>query len=378
MKIKDQWRCETLNKELKPLSSLIPEANIPISITNRSKNPLNHIETTLKEEVIGQSSAIGAILKSLLRASTGFRNTDRPIATLFFSGPSGVGKTETVRALAKALHNNPKACIKVDCSEFTESHTISKLIGSPPGYIGSDLPAVLDKQEIEGRNWNIVLFDEIEKGHASLHNLLLQIMDEGVVTLSRKGKGDNGKVDFSSTLLVMTSNVGSRKVSEVLEDQAIGFKKKDNLQELTQLVNQEVQKEIEKTFSPEFRNRVSDFVIFHPLAHDSLLQVLEKYLKQVGSRCASKGFAIHLTDRTKEYLIQKGTDINLGARPLLHLVEKELEARIAEYFAMGEIQAGDYIVCDLEKNEIVFKRAERVSVSVKADFSTLGGNFRSI
>ncbi|MBI1821889.1 MAG: ATP-dependent Clp protease ATP-binding subunit [Nitrospirae bacterium] len=356
------------------MSNLIPEANIPISITNRAKNPLNHIETTLKEEVIGQDSAIVAILNSLLRASTGFRNADRPIATLFFSGPSGVGKTETVRALAKALHNNPKACIKVDCSEYSEGHTISKLIGSPPGYMGSDLPVVLDKQEIEGRNWNIILFDEIEKGHTSLHNLLLQIMDEGVVTLSRRTKGNDAKVNFSSTLLVMTSNVGSRKVSEVLEDQYIGFKKKENYQALAQMVNQEVQKEIEKHFSPEFRNRVSEFVIFHPLSEDSLLKVLEKHLNQIGSRCATKGFALHLSDKAKTYLIQKGTNLELGARPLLHLVEKEVEAKIAEYYALGEIQAGDYIVGDLDHSEIVFRRAERVSITVKADFSTLGNN----
>ncbi|MBI1822799.1 MAG: ATP-dependent Clp protease ATP-binding subunit [Nitrospirae bacterium] len=356
------------------MSDLIPKATIPISITDRSRNPLTHIENTLREEVIGQELAIGTILKSLLRASSGFRDTGRPIATMFFSGPSGVGKTETVRALAKALHQNSKACIKVDCSEFSEGHTISKLIGSPPGYMGSDLPVVLDKQEIEGRNWNIILFDEIEKGHHSLHNLLLQIMDEGTVTLSRKNKGENGKVNFSSTLLVMTSNVGSRKVSEVLEDQHIGFKKRDNFQELSQLINQEVHKEIEKTFSPEFRNRISDFVVFHPLSQDSLLQVLEKYLRQISSRCASKGFAVLLSDEAKEYLIQKGTNNDLGARPLLHLVEKEVEAKIAEYYAMGEIQAGDYIVGELQRNEIAFKRAERVSITVKADFSTLKRN----
>lgn len=356
------------------MSDLIPKATIPISITDRSRNPLTHVENTLREEVIGQDMAIDAILKSLMRASTGFRDTGRPIATLFFSGPSGVGKTETVRALAKALHQNSKACIKVDCSEFSEGHTISKLIGSPPGYMGSDLPVVLDKQEIEGRNWNIILFDEIEKGHHSLHNLLLQIMDEGTVTLSRKTKGEDGKVNFSSTLLVMTSNVGSRKVSEVLDDQHIGFKKRDNLQELSQLVNQEVHREIEKTFSPEFRNRISDFVVFHPLSQDSLLLVLDKYLRQISSRCAAKGFAVQLSDRAKEYLIRKGTNNDLGARPLLHLVEKEVESKIAEYYALGEIQAGDYIVGEIERDEIIFKRAERVSITVKADFSTLRKN----
>ena len=353
------------------MSNLIPKANIPISISDRSKNPLSHVQTTLNEEVIGQNLAVDSILKALMRASTGFRDEEKPIATLFFSGPSGVGKTETVRALAKALHNDPKACLKIDCSEYAEGHTISKLIGSPPGYVGSDLPAVLAKDKIENRNWNIVLFDEIEKGHASLHNLLLQIMDEGVVTLTRRSKTEDPKVKFSSTLLVMTSNVGSRKVSEVLDDQSIGFKKKENRQALTQLVNQEVQREIEKTFSPEFRNRITDFVVFHPLSHESLLMVLEKYLRQIISRCASKGFAVHLTDRVKEFLISQGTNIDLGARPLLHLVEKEVEAKIAEFYAMGEIQPGDYIVGDLSGTNLVFNRAERVSITVKADFLPL-------
>ena len=353
------------------MSNIIPEANIPISISDQSKNPLSHVASTLNEEVIGQDMAVSAILKALLRASTGLRNENKPIATLFFSGPSGVGKTETVRALARALHNDPKACLKIDCSEYAEGHTISKLIGSPPGYIGSDLPAVLSKEKVEERHWNIVLFDEIEKGHNALHNLLLQIMDEGVVSLTRKSKTDDPRVNFTSTLLVMTSNVGSRKVSEALEDQSIGFRRKENLKALTQMVNQEVQKEISKTFSPEFRNRISDFIVFHPLSHDSLLKVLEKYLRQISSRCAHKGFAVHLTDAAKESLISRGTDIDLGARPLLHLVENEVEAKIAEFYAMGEIEPGDYIVGDLEGTEIVFKRAERVSITVKTDFLKL-------
>ncbi len=356
-------------------SPLIPAANVLISPNQMGRSPLTSIENTLKEEVVGQDQAITAIVQALVRAATGFRNKDKPIATLFFSGPSGVGKTEAARALTKAIHHNPKAWLKIDCSEFGEPHTVSRLIGSPPGYVGSDLPALLDKEEVEARKWNVVLFDEIEKAHHSLHNLLLQVMDEGTVTITRRRAQEEARVDFTSTIVILTSNVGSRAVSRLLEEQQIGFKNggKEDMQQVDQQIFSAVRREMEKTFSPEFRNRISDFVVFQPLGEKNLFLVLEKILKQSYERFAEKGFAVNLTPKMKRFLVHEENNPEMGARPLLNRVERHIDGKIAELYALGEIKVGDYIVVDLdERGEVIFRRAERVSITVQTDFSTLG------
>jgi len=356
-------------------SPLIPSANVLISPPFGGRSALTTIENTLKDEVVGQDRAVMSIVQSLVRASTGFRNTGKPIATFFFSGPIGVGKTETARALAKAIHNDPKAWLKIDCSEFGEPHTVSRLLGSPPGYAGSDLPALLDKSNVEARNWNVVVFDEIEKAHPALHNLLLQVMDEGTVTLTRRDEGGDGRVDFTSTIVIMTSNIGSRAVSRVLEDQQIGFKggTKGSPEEVDQLINSAVRREMEKVFSPEFRNRISDFVVFQPLGQEELCGVLDKHLKKSYERFAEKGFSVQVTAKMKEFLICENNNPEMGARPLLNRVDRYVDGKVAELYALGEIKMGDYIVADLDEHgEVMFRRAERVSVTVQADFKTLG------
>jgi ATP-dependent Clp protease ATP-binding subunit ClpA len=341
-------------------SGLIPKATVPLGTKKARKHPLEFIERTLREQVVGQDDAVTAITRALTRAAAGFRNKEKPIATLFFSGPSGVGKTQAVKALAQAIHNDPKAVLRVDCSEFSEPHAISRLIGSPPGYVGSDLPVIFDKEEIEGREWSIILFDEVEKAHPALHNMLLHIMDEGRVTLARKTHESSADVDFTSSIIVMTSNVGSRDVSSLLESKGIGFSgtrptpRKES-------VDQAVRREMEKAFSPEFRNRITDFVVFNPLDRPTQRQVLDLILDQSLARFASAGFAVQVQPRLKEFLLDEGYDAELGARPLILQVERHIDAEVAHLFSAGEIKPGDYVVADRDRRgRVTFKRAERV------------------
>ena len=185
------------------------DATIPVFIPPGARSPVDDIIEVLRREVIGQERAIEAIARALLRSREGFRTPGRPISTMFFAGPTGVGKTETVRALAKALHNDWRAILKIDCSEYSEPHAVARLIGAPPGYIGSDLPAIFTKENVEGVKNRLILFDEIEKAHFRLHHLLLQIMDEGRITLARRTKDDDGIVSFEDCIIVLTSNIGA-------------------------------------------------------------------------------------------------------------------------------------------------------------------------
>jgi len=352
-------------------SGLIPKATVPLGTRKARKHPLEFIERTLREQVIGQDEAITAITRALTRAAAGFRNKERPIATFFFSGPSGVGKTQAVKALAQAIHNDPKAVLRIDCSEFSEPHSVSRLIGSPPGYVGSDLPVMFDKEQIEGREWSIILFDEVEKAHPALHNMLLHIMDEGRVSLARKTHEAASEVDFTSSIVVMTSNVGSRDVSSLLEAKGIGFaaarsqvRKRD--------VDQAVKREMEKLFTPEFRNRISDFVVFNPLDRKTLAAVLDRILDESLARFAKAGFAVQINPKVKRFLMEEAYDPDLGARPLIREVERHVDAEVADLFSAGEIKPGDYVVADIRRSRITFRRAERVRTASQAGLATVG------
>ncbi|MDH4230250.1 MAG: AAA family ATPase [Nitrospirota bacterium] len=348
-------------------SGLIPKATVPLGTKKKRKHPLEFVQRTLREQVVGQDQAVAAITRALTRAAAGFRNKEKPIATFFFSGPSGVGKTQAVKALAQAIHNDPKAVIRIDCSEFSEPHSISRLIGSPPGYVGSDLPVMLDKEEIEGREWSIVLFDEVEKAHPALHNMLLHIMDEGRLTLARRTHEASGEVDFTSSIVIMTSNVGSRQVSTLLDNKGIGFSQTRSAPSKDS-VDQAVKREMEKSFSPEFRNRITDMVVFNPLGDEDLAQVLDKILDESLARFAGAGFAVQVSPKVKKFLLSEGYDSELGARPLILQVEKHIDAEVADLFSAGEIKPGDYVVADMTRSgRINFRRAERMRKGKKEE-----------
>ncbi|MCB1218467.1 ATP-dependent Clp protease ATP-binding subunit [bacterium] len=349
------------------------EATIPIVIPPGARSPVDDIIEVLHREVIGQDRAIDAIARALLRSREGFRTPGRPISTMFFAGPTGVGKTETVRALAKALHNDWRAILKVDCSEYSEPHAIARLIGAPPGYIGSDLPAILAKENVEGVPNRLILFDEIEKAHFRLHNLLLQIMDEGRITLARRTKDEPGEVSFEDCIVIMTSNVGAGDIEKILRQNRIGFRNTDNIAEVRndQQIYMAAKEAMKNVFSPEFRNRLTEFIVFRALDRPSLYRILRKLLNISAERFAGLGFKLQLSDEVRDWLVDRGMDSELGVRPLVRAVEKYIDTKVAELHAYGLIHEGDLLEARIQetgelasdgitpKSEIVFYRTPR-------------------
>jgi ATP-dependent Clp protease ATP-binding subunit ClpA len=348
------------------------EANIPVVIPPGARSPVDDIIEVLRREVIGQDRAIDAIARALLRSREGFRTPAQPISVMFFAGPTGVGKTETVRALAKALHNDWRAVLKIDCSEYAEPHSIARLIGAPPGYIGSDLPAILAKENVEGVKNRLILFDEVEKAHYRLHNLLLQIMDEGHVTLARRTKEDDGSVSFEDCIVIMTSNVGAGEIDAILHASRIGFRSANEVESARtdQQVYEAVKEAMKKRFAPEFRNRIKEFIVFRALERPNLYRILQKLLNISATRFASLGFQLTLTTGARDYLVDRGQSSELGVRPLVRAVEKYIDTKVAELHAYGLIKEGDVLEADVVdtsehladgrmKQEIVFFRAAR-------------------
>lgn len=349
------------------------EATIPVTIPPGARSPVDDITAVLRKEVIGQERAIEAIARALLRSQEGFRTPGRPISTMFFAGPTGVGKTETVRALARALHNDWRAILKIDCSEYSEPHSIARLIGAPPGYIGSDQPAIFARDNVEGVKSRLILFDEIEKAHHRLHNILLQIMDEGRITLSKRSKDDDGIVSFEDCIIVLTSNIGAFEIDQILHANRIGFR--NELPAATEQTGQQIyeaaKEAMKRMFSPEFRNRITEFIVFRALKRESLYAILQKLLNISAERFASLGFQLTLSDEARDWLVDRGINSELGVRPLVRAVEKYIDTKVAELHAYKLIKEGDVLVADVmdadgeagedggQRREIGFLRAPR-------------------
>ena len=325
------------------------DATVPIAIPAGAKSPVDDIIAVLRKEVIGQERAIDAIARALLRSREGFRTPGRPISTMFFAGPTGVGKTETVRALARALHKDWRAILKIDCSEYSEPHSVARLIGAPPGYIGSDLPAIFAKDNVEGVKNRLVLFDEVEKAHPRLHNMLLQIMDEGRITLSRRTKDDDGIVSFEDCIIILTSNIGAFEIDQILHASRIGFRNEPPAisEQTSQQIYVAAKEAMKMMFPPEFRNRITEFIVFRALKRESLYKILQKLLNISADRFASLGFQLALSDDARDWLVDRGMDSELGVRPLVRAVEKYIDTKVAELHAYGLIKAGDVLVANV-------------------------------
>ena len=314
------------------------------------------MEETLHGRIIGQDEAVVAVTRAIKRARVGLKNPNRPIASFLFSGPTGVGKTELTKALATYFFGSEDAMIRLDMSEFMERHTVSKLIGSPPGYVGYSDGGQLT-EAVRRRPYTVVLFDEIEKGHPDVFNLMLQIFEDGHLTDS-KGR----KVDFKNTLLVMTSNVGAKSITKVATDY-LGFELEYAASLDTSLYNRMkklVGEELKEYFRPEFLNRLDEIIVFRMLNKDEVSQIADIMLNQVFVRIKTKGIELDVTDRFKIHLVDRGYDPNYGARPLRRAVTKLMEDSLSHEILTERLKPGDTAIMDIDLNErVIILRGEK-------------------
>ena len=321
---------------------------IPVErIAETESRRLARLEKTLHKRVVGQEEAVSAIARSVRRGRVGLKDPARPIGSFLFLGPTGVGKTELCKALAEAVFGSEDAMIRVDMSEYMEKHSVSKLIGSPPGYVGYDEGGQLS-EKIRRHPYSVLLFDEIEKAHPDVFNILLQVLDDGHIT-DAQGR----KVSFKETIIIMTSNAGA---SRIVQPKKLGFLSTDDERVSYENMKEQVLDEIRKVFRPEFLNRIDDIQVFHQLTRDDMRKIIDILLKDLIGRCRNQmDITLRVTPAVKNELIGKSYDPKYGARPLKRAIQTRIEDRLAEELLNGRIKAGDTVTTALQKGEIILK-----------------------
>jgi ATP-dependent Clp protease ATP-binding subunit ClpC len=327
---------------------------VPVNkLTESESISLLHLEERLHERVIGQHEAMKAAARAIRRSRVGLKDPDRPIASLFFSGPTGVGKTELTKALAAAIFGSEEAMIRLDMSEFMEPHTVSKLVGSPPGYVGYDEGGQLT-EAVRRKPYTVVLFDEIEKAHPDVFNILLQLLEDGRLTDS-KGR----TVSFKNTLIIFTSNIGSRAIQK--GGSGLGFELGEGDSQYTRMRDR-INDELKQFFRPELLNRLDEIIVFRPLTRDEVMQVADLMIQEVNQRLSEQGMALAVTDAVKERLLDEGYDPAYGARPMRRAVTRLLEDALAEGMLTGEIRSGDTAIVDLDDDGQICVRRQDAPV----------------
>lgn len=322
-----------------------------VQLTKEESERLLNIENVLHERVIGQSEAVTAIAKAIRRGRVGLKDPKRPVGSFIFLGPTGVGKTELCKALAEAMFGDENAMLRLDMSEYMEKHTVSKLIGSPPGYVGFEEGGQLT-EKVRRKPYSVVLFDEIEKAHPDVFNMLLQILEDGRLTDSQ-----GRTVDFKNTVIIMTSNVGARLITE--KQSSLGFNSEnENVEESEKKdIKELVTGELRKVFRPEFLNRVDDIIVFNKLNKDEIKQIAVKMLKTLENRLDKMNIKISFTDNAVSEIADKGFDENYGARPLRRAIQNEIEDPLSEQMLEGKVKDGAVVTCDFADGQFTFTTA---------------------
>ena len=358
-KAKNDWEEESKHKRFPIEEEDIAEVvnmmtGIPVKrMVQAETEKLRRMADDLKGAVIGQEDAISKVVKAIQRNRVGLKDPKKPIGTFIFLGPTGVGKTELARALARHMFDSDDSLIRIDMSEYMEKFTVSRLIGAPPGYVGYEEGGQLTER-VRRKPYSVILLDEIEKAHPDIYNILLQVLDDGLLT-----DGLGRKIDFKNTLIIMTSNIGARQLKDFGD--GVGFataNRQENAEENNKAV---IEKALKRTFSPEFLNRIDDVVVFNSLSRENIFEIIDILMKGVMKRLANLGFSMELTPEAKNFIADKGYDVQFGARPLHRAIQKYLEDPLAEEILNMNVKAGDVLLADLDKE------AEMIRFTLKVE-----------
>lgn len=346
-KAKNDWEEESKHKRYPIDEEAIAEVismmtGIPVKkMVQAETEKLRKMSEDMRGMVIGQDDAISKVVKAIQRNRVGLKDPKKPIGTFIFLGPTGVGKTELARALARYMFDSEDSLIRIDMSEYMEKFTVSRLIGAPPGYVGYEEGGQLTER-VRRKPYSVILLDEIEKAHPDIYNILLQVLDDGQLT-----DGLGRKVDFKNTLIIMTSNIGVRQLKDF--GAGVGFTTAAKLENEDEANKAVIEKALKRTFSPEFLNRIDDVVIFNSLTKENIFSIIDILMKGVLKRLSSLGYGLELTEEAKSFLADKGYDVQFGARPLHRAIQKYLEDPLAEEILNMSVKAGDTLQADLDK-----------------------------
>ena len=356
--IRSKWEQEKTTRQLVVDENQIADVvagwtKIPVrKLEEEESERLLKLESILHERVVGQEEAVTAIAKAIRRGRVGLKDPKRPIGSFLFLGPTGVGKTELSKALAEAMFGTESALIRVDMSEYMEKHSVSKMIGSPPGYVGYEEGGQLS-EKVRRNPYSVILFDEIEKAHPDVFNILLQVLDDGHIT-DAQGR----KIDFKNTILIMTSNAGAENI---LAPKRLGFASENDEKASYGFMKDKVMEEVRRLFKPEFLNRIDEIIVFHQLNKEHMKQIADIMLKSILKRTREQmNMALQVDDQAKELLIEKGYDQKYGARPLRRTIQSMVEDQLAEEILDGRIKKGDQVLVSSDGKELTFRVAENL------------------
>jgi ATP-dependent Clp protease ATP-binding subunit ClpC len=366
-KAKNNWEEESKHKRYPISEENIAEVvsmmtGIPVKrMVQAETEKLRRMNEDMKDMVVGQDEAIAKVVKAIQRNRVGLKDPKKPIGTFIFLGPTGVGKTELARALARYMFDSEDSLIRIDMSEYMEKFTVSRLIGAPPGYVGYEEGGQLT-EKVRRKPYCVILLDEIEKAHPDIYNILLQVLDDGQLT-----DGLGRKVDFKNTMIIMTSNIGVRQLKEFGD--GVGFATATRVQNAEENNKAVIEKALKRTFAPEFLNRIDDVVVFNSLTKENIFNIIDILMKGVSKRLANLGFSLELTAEAKDFIADKGYDSQFGARPLHRAIQKYLEDPLAEEILNLTIKEGDLLIADLDKESGKLKFSFQRKVEEGADAS---------